>query len=142
MQLEQDLDWAIELQGRQLDLLHQMMEHLPEAMAVIDHARMVVQLNGRMQALGTGGLRSDISLRDLAQDLGLPADTWDELVTLSAQPDASLRVRCPVGERSVYLKTTTFNGVPLPSIWLWDSETDQLECIKRFDYEDFRNRLS
>jgi carboxynorspermidine decarboxylase len=40
------------------------------------------------------------------------------------------------------VKSTTFNGVPLPSIWLWDSETDQLECIRRFDYEDFRNRLS
>lgn len=109
-QLEQDLDWAIELQGRQLDLLHQMMEHLPEAMAVIDPSSKVVQLNGRMQALGAGGLRSGLSLRDLAQDLGLPADTWDALVTLSAQPDASLQVRCPVGERSVYLKTTTFNA--------------------------------
>lgn len=40
------------------------------------------------------------------------------------------------------VKTTTFNGVPLPSIWLWDSETDSLECIRRFDYEDFRARLS
>ncbi|WP_027443032.1 carboxynorspermidine decarboxylase [Erythrobacter cryptus] len=40
------------------------------------------------------------------------------------------------------VKTNTFNGVPLPSIWLWDSETDALECIKRFAYEDFRDRLS
>ncbi len=40
------------------------------------------------------------------------------------------------------VKTTTFNGVPLPSIWLWDSETDALECIKQFGYEDFRARLS
>ncbi|WP_374413333.1 carboxynorspermidine decarboxylase [Novosphingobium colocasiae] len=40
------------------------------------------------------------------------------------------------------VKTTTFNGVPLPSIWLWDSETDSLECVRRFDYEDFRSRLS
>lgn len=40
------------------------------------------------------------------------------------------------------VKTTTFNGVPLPSIWLWDSETDQLECIKRFGWEAFRDRLS
>ena len=40
------------------------------------------------------------------------------------------------------VKTNTFNGVPLPSIWLWDSETDALECVKRFDYEDFRDRLS
>jgi len=40
------------------------------------------------------------------------------------------------------VKTTTFNGVPLPSIWLWDSETDNLEQVRRFDYEDFRGRLS
>lgn len=40
------------------------------------------------------------------------------------------------------VKTTTFNGVPLPSIWLWDSESDALECVRRFDYEDFRDRLS
>ncbi len=39
------------------------------------------------------------------------------------------------------VKTNTFNGVPLPSIWLWDSETDGLEQIKAFGYEDFRNRL-
>ena len=55
-----------------------------------------------------------------------------------------------VGQRFAFLdqahysmvKTTTFNGVPLPSIWLWDSETDALECVKRFGYEDFRDRLS
>lgn len=40
------------------------------------------------------------------------------------------------------VKTTTFNGVPLPSIWLWDSETDGLECVKRFGWESFRDRLS
>lgn len=40
------------------------------------------------------------------------------------------------------VKTTTFNGVPLPSIWLWDSADDSLECVKRFSYEDFRDRLS
>lgn len=40
------------------------------------------------------------------------------------------------------VKTNTFNGVPLPSIWLWDSETDQLEQVKQFGYEDFRDRLS
>lgn len=40
------------------------------------------------------------------------------------------------------VKTTTFNGVPLPSIWLWDSETDGLECVKRFEWESFRDRLS
>ena len=40
------------------------------------------------------------------------------------------------------VKINTFNGVALPSIWMWDSETDALDCIKRFGYEDFRDRLS
>ena len=40
------------------------------------------------------------------------------------------------------VKTNTFNGVPLPSIYLWDSETDGLELVREFGYEDFRNRLS
>ncbi|UAB76872.1 carboxynorspermidine decarboxylase [Erythrobacter sp. SCSIO 43205] len=40
------------------------------------------------------------------------------------------------------VKTNTFNGVQLPSIYLWDSDTDALECVKRFEYEDFRDRLS
>ena len=57
---------------------------------------------------------------------------------------------CEPGARFAFLdqahysmvKTTTFNGVPLPSIWLWDSETDQLEQIRKFGYRDFRDRLS
>ena len=40
------------------------------------------------------------------------------------------------------VKTNTFNGVQLPSIYLWDSEIDQLELVKSFGYEEFRNRLS
>ena len=40
------------------------------------------------------------------------------------------------------VKTTTFNGVPLPSIWLWNSETDELRCIKEFSWGTFRDRLS
>ena len=64
--------------------------------------------------------------------------------------DYALPVPAEPGQRFAFLdqahysmvKTTTFNGVPLPSIWLWDSESDALECVRRFDYEDFRDRLS
>lgn len=64
--------------------------------------------------------------------------------------DYSLPVPAEPGQRIAFLdqahysmvKTNTFNGVQLPSIWLWDSESDQLELVKRFGYEDFRNRLS
>ena len=40
------------------------------------------------------------------------------------------------------VKTNTFNGVPLPAIWLWDSESDELSEIRAFGYADFLNRLS
>jgi len=64
--------------------------------------------------------------------------------------DYRMPVPCEPGTRFAFLdqahysmvKTTTFNGVPLPSIWLWDSKTDSLECVRRFRYEDFRDRLS
>ena len=64
--------------------------------------------------------------------------------------DYRLPVACEPGARFAFLdqahysmvKTNTFNGVPLPSIWLWDSSSDTLEQIKAFGYEVFRDRLS
>ncbi|MEP3224645.1 MAG: carboxynorspermidine decarboxylase [Parasphingorhabdus sp.] len=55
-----------------------------------------------------------------------------------------------IGQRIAFLdqahysmvKTNSFNGVPLPSIWLWNSDTDDLRCVKQFDWTDFRDRLS
>jgi len=40
------------------------------------------------------------------------------------------------------VKTTTFNGVPLPAIAIWNSETDELRMVREFGYGDFRGRLS
>ena len=40
------------------------------------------------------------------------------------------------------VKTSTFNGIGLPAIAIWNSQTDQLRVVKEFGYEDFRNRLS
>ena len=40
------------------------------------------------------------------------------------------------------VKSTTFNGTPLPSLALWDSRDDSLEIVKSFGYEDFEARLS
>ena len=54
------------------------------------------------------------------------------------------------GQRLVFLdmahytmvKTTTFNGVPLPDIVVWEDELGEARIIKRFGYEDYRDRLS
>lgn len=40
------------------------------------------------------------------------------------------------------VKTSTFNGMRLPAIALWNSDTDALEVVRRFDYSAFRARLS
>ena len=64
--------------------------------------------------------------------------------------DYRLPVAAEPGQRFAFLdqahysmvKTNTFNGVPLPSIWLWNSESDALTCVRAFGYEDFKTRLS
>lgn len=64
--------------------------------------------------------------------------------------DYRLPVAMEAGQRFAFLdqahysmvKTNTFNGVPLPSIWLWNSDTDALRCAREFGWEEFRDRLS
>lgn len=40
------------------------------------------------------------------------------------------------------VKTSTFNGTKLPAIAIWNSTTDELNIVKNFGYEDFKQRLS
>lgn len=55
-----------------------------------------------------------------------------------------------VGDRFAFLdqahysmvKTNTFNGVPLPSIAIWNSRTNQTRIVKQFGFVDFEQRLS
>lgn len=63
--------------------------------------------------------------------------------------DYSFDAPLVVGQRLVFddmahytmVKTTTFNGTPLPAIALWDSRSDTLEVLREFGYEAFRDRL-
>ncbi|MFK7893081.1 MAG: carboxynorspermidine decarboxylase [Granulosicoccus sp.] len=40
------------------------------------------------------------------------------------------------------VKTNTFNGIPLPAIAVWNSDSDALRIVRQFGYEDFLTRLS
>lgn len=63
--------------------------------------------------------------------------------------DYSFAEPLTIGQRIVFLdmshytmvKNTTFNGVPLPAISLYQPESG-LSVIRTFGYEDYRNRLS
>lgn len=54
-----------------------------------------------------------------------------------------------IGDRFAFLdqahysmvKTNTFNGMPLPAIYLWDRRSDALERVRQFGYDDFKGRL-
>jgi carboxyaminopropylagmatine decarboxylase len=64
--------------------------------------------------------------------------------------DYSFAAPLQVGQRLVFedmayytmVKTTTFNGVRLPSIAIWNSASGSVRVVKNFGYEDFKGRLS
>ena len=64
--------------------------------------------------------------------------------------DYSFDQALTIGQRLVFddmahytmVKTTTFNGINLPAIAIWNSETDQLRIVREFGYDDFKQRLS
>lgn len=64
--------------------------------------------------------------------------------------DYSFREPLQVGQRIVFedmahytmVKTTTFNGVRLPGLAIWNSDTDALRVVREFGYDEFKHRLS
>jgi carboxynorspermidine decarboxylase len=64
--------------------------------------------------------------------------------------DYSFKDPLRVGDRIALLdmahytmvKTTTFNGLQLPAIAIYQAEGDALRIIKKFSYQDFKSRLS
>jgi carboxynorspermidine decarboxylase len=60
----------------------------------------------------------------------------------AAPPTSGTRIAFLDQAHYSMVKTNTFNGVPLPSIALWNSQTDALKLVRQFDYTDFRDRLS
>lgn len=63
--------------------------------------------------------------------------------------DYSFEHPLQVGQRLMFddmshytmVKTTTFNGIALPAIALWNSRTDELRIVREFGYNDFKSRL-
>lgn len=64
--------------------------------------------------------------------------------------DYSFSAPLQIGQRLMFedmaiytmVKNTTFNGIPLPAIALYNSEKDTVRVVKEFGYGDFLQRLS
>ncbi len=111
--------------------------HMPDVIEAPYRPAMLGELEHDEQAVDEG--------QDGAVRLGGPSCLAGDVIG-----DYRFPAPVEIGQRFAFLdqahysmvKTTSFNGVPLPSIWLWDSASDTLECIRKFAYEDFRDRLS
>ncbi|MCF7971468.1 MAG: carboxynorspermidine decarboxylase [Methylococcaceae bacterium] len=95
--------------------------------------------------------RPDISGADIANKLahtyrlgGLTCLAGDVIGDYSFAQPLRIGQRIIFEDMSHYtmVKTTTFNGTHLPALAVWNSETDALQVIKTFSYDDFKNRLS
>ncbi|ALL12196.1 carboxynorspermidine decarboxylase [Caulobacter henricii] len=60
----------------------------------------------------------------------------------AARPQPGARIAFLDQAHYSMVKTNTFNGVPLPAIALWNSDSDALKLVREFDYPEFRDRLS
>ena len=64
--------------------------------------------------------------------------------------DYSFAEPLQVGQRLIFedmahytmVKTSTFNGMPLPALAVWNSRSNTIRLLKEFDFNDFRQRLS
>lgn len=64
--------------------------------------------------------------------------------------DYSFDEALQVGQRLMFedmahytmVKTSTFNGMILPALVIWNSVSNEIKVVKEFNYQDFRNRLS
>ncbi len=75
---------------------------------------------------------------------GLSCLAGDVAGTYSFEKPLAVGDRLVFSDMAIYtmVKNNTFNGVGLPSIWLYEPDDDSYECVRSFGYEDFKSRLS
>ena len=101
------------------------------------HMPDVIEAPYRPALLGEGGA-------DMVR-LGGPSCLAGDMIgsyQFDGLPQAGQRIAFLDQAHYSMVKTTTFNGIQLPSIAIWNSETDALRVVKQFDYADFEGRLS
>jgi carboxynorspermidine decarboxylase len=82
---------------------------------------------------------------DLVYRLGGPTCLAGDVIgtyRLSDRPVAGDRLLFLDQAYYTMVKSTTFNGTPLPAIALWDSRSDELRIVREFSYEMFEERLA
>ena len=114
--------------------------------AIIDgsvpaHMPDVLEMPYRPHIIGSGEAEEKIYSYRIG---GLSCLAGDVAGTYSFDQPLSVGDRLIFSDMAIYtmVKNNTFNGVGLPSIYLYEPEGETYECIRSFGYEDFKNRLS
>lgn len=124
-----------------LDLLHNNMD-----LAILDtsatcHMPDVLEMPYRPRVTGSG----QPGEQPYTYRLGGPSClTGDVIGDYSFSRPLQIGDRLMFEDMAIYtmVKNTTFNGIPLPAIALYNSNSGRLRMIKEFSYEDFADRLS
>ncbi|WP_045860241.1 carboxynorspermidine decarboxylase [Teredinibacter purpureus] len=124
-----------------LDTLHNTMD-----LAILDasatcHMPDVIEMPYRPRLTGAG----EPSEKEHTVRLGGPSCLAGDVIG-----DYSFDQPLEIGQRLLFedmaiytmVKNTTFNGINLPSIAVWNSDNNALKIIKHFGYTDFKQRLS
>ena len=74
---------------------------------------------------------------------GMTCLAGDVIGDYSFESPLKIGDRLVFGDMAIYtmVKTTTFNGMALPSILAWDSRDNALQTVRSFGYDDFKSRL-
>ena len=124
-----------------LDTLHNTMDLAIVDVSATCHMPDVLEMPYRPRLTGSGAPNE----KPHTYRLGGPSCLAGDVIG-----DYSFESPLQVGQRLMFedmaiytmVKNSTFNGINLPSIVLWNSQSQAMKIIKEFGYQDFKQRLS
>jgi carboxynorspermidine decarboxylase len=124
-----------------MDIVHNVLD-----IAIVDasaacHMPDVLEMPYRPEIVGAGQLNEKKYNYRFAGNTCLAGDVIGDY---SFDMPLSVGDRIVLCDMAIYsmVKNNTFNGINLPSIAVYDEDSDSVEIIKEFGYNDFKNRLS
>jgi len=105
------------------------------------HMPDVLEMPYRPHVIGSGNPGEKRYTYRLA---GLSCLAGDVIGEYSFDRPLGIGTRLVFTDMAIYsmVKTNTFNGIRLPSIYIFEPDGDLLELVREFGYEDFKRRLS
>ena len=129
------------LVGSVLDIVHNEMDIAILDTSAATHMPDVLEMPYRPEIIGAGQPGEKSHTYRLAGLSCLAGDIIGDYSFDRPLAPGNKLVFCDMAHYSM-VKTNTFNGIQLPSIAIYQPETDNFSIIREFGYADFKGRLS